>query len=117
MSAAYSNTVASEAIIENNRKPEQIGADLFDPCRVGSGFQRRRELVKVLKTLLIAGVVTAPFAAGAAEVTGAGATFPAPVYSKWAEAYKKESGIVLTYQPIGSGGGIRQIQNKPRTVG
>jgi phosphate transport system substrate-binding protein len=50
--------------------------------------------------------------ATAADITGAGATFPFPVYSKWAEAYKKETGIGLNYQSIGSGGGIRQIKAK-----
>jgi len=51
-------------------------------------------------------------AAVAAEITGAGATFPYPVYSKWAEAYKAKTGTGLNYQPIGSGGGIKQIEAK-----
>jgi phosphate transport system substrate-binding protein len=50
----------------------------------------------------------------AADITGAGATFPFPIYAKWAEAYKKETGVGLNYQSIGSGGGIRQI--RARTV-
>src|SRR5918993_4336937 len=50
--------------------------------------------------------------ASAADITGAGATFPFPVYSKWAEAYKKETGNGMNYQSIGSGGGIKQIQAK-----
>nr|WP_255616596.1 phosphate ABC transporter substrate-binding protein PstS [Microvirga puerhi] len=50
--------------------------------------------------------------AAAADITGAGATFPFPVYAKWAEAYKKETGNGLNYQSIGSGGGIKQIQAK-----
>ena len=48
----------------------------------------------------------------AADITGAGATFPFPVYSKWAEEYKKQTGTGLNYQSIGSGGGIRQITAK-----
>lgn len=48
--------------------------------------------------------------ARAADITGAGATFPFPVYAKWAEAYRKETGNGLNYQSIGSGGGIKQIQ-------
>ena len=48
----------------------------------------------------------------AVEITGAGATFPYPVYAKWAEAYKGKTGNELNYQSIGSGGGIKQIQNK-----
>jgi len=46
------------------------------------------------------------------EITGAGATFPAPVYSKWAEAYQKATGVKMNYQSIGSSGGIRQITAK-----
>jgi len=45
----------------------------------------------------------------AAEITGAGATFPYPVYAKWAQAYKSKTGIGMNYQSIGSGGGIKQI--------
>ena len=48
----------------------------------------------------------------AIDITGAGATFPYPIYAKWAEAYKAKTGNNLNYQSIGSGGGIRQIQNK-----
>src|SRR6266536_6224811 len=51
-------------------------------------------------------------AAGAAEISGAGATFPYPVYAKWAEAYKAKTGTSMNYQSIGSGGGIKQIQSK-----
>jgi phosphate transport system substrate-binding protein len=50
--------------------------------------------------------------ASAAEITGAGATFPYPVYAKWAEAYKDKTGVSLNYQSIGSGGGIKQINAK-----
>ncbi len=59
--------------------------------------------------LLCLFVATAAFAA---DITGAGATFPYPVYSKWAEAYKVKTGVGLNYQPIGSGGGIKQIEAK-----
>jgi phosphate transport system substrate-binding protein len=48
----------------------------------------------------------------AADITGAGATFPYPIYAKWADAYKKATGIGLNYQSIGSGGGIKQITSK-----
>jgi phosphate transport system substrate-binding protein len=50
--------------------------------------------------------------AAAADISGAGATFPAPVYAKWAEAYKAQTGVGLNYQAIGSGGGIKQIKAK-----
>lgn len=60
----------------------------------------------------LSGLTMGASSAQAAEVTGAGATFPYPVYSKWAEAYRAETGINVNYQSIGSGGGIRQITAK-----
>ena len=56
-------------------------------------------------------------AAQAADITGAGATFPYPIYAKWAEAYKKVTNVGLNYQSIGSSGGIRQIRAKTVTFG
>jgi len=53
-----------------------------------------------------------PAAALAVDITGAGATFPYPIYSKWADAYKKSTGTGMNYQSIGSGGGIKQITAK-----
>ena len=71
-----------------------------------------------IKTIVAAGLVAATTtAAFAADITGAGATFPFPIYSKWADAYKKETGNGLNYQSIGSGGGIKQIQAKTVTFG
>jgi len=70
-----------------------------------------------LKTIVVAGMVAASTSAFAADITGAGATFPFPIYSKWADAYKKETGNGLNYQSIGSGGGIKQIQAKTVTFG
>ncbi len=64
---------------------------------------------------LIAVAAYAP--ANAADISGAGATFPYPIYSKWADAYKKETGNGLNYQSIGSGGGIKQIKAKTVTFG
>ena len=55
--------------------------------------------------------------ASAADITGAGATFPYPIFAKWAEVYKKETGTGLNYQSIGSSGGIRQIRAKTVTFG
>jgi len=64
----------------------------------------------MLKTLVVAFAASAVgLAAVAANISGAGATFPAPVYNKWAETYKTQSGNALNYQAIGSGGGIKQI--------
>src|SRR3981081_1146648 len=65
-----------------------------------------------IATALGAGLIGLALAARAVDITGAGATFPYPIYAKWAEAYKAKSGNNLNYQSIGSGGGIRQIQNK-----
>ncbi|CCD88832.1 Phosphate-binding protein pstS precursor (PBP) [Bradyrhizobium sp. ORS 285] len=70
-----------------------------------------------VKALVAAGLVAASTSAFAADITGAGATFPFPIYSKWADAYKKETGNGLNYQSIGSGGGIKQIQAKTVTFG
>lgn len=68
---------------------------------------------------LVASIITvAAFGwAHAADITGAGATFPYPIYAKWAEAYKRETGTGLNYQSIGSSGGIRQINAKTVTFG
>src|SRR2546422_3075806 len=54
----------------------------------------------------------ASHAALAVDITGAGATFPYPIYAKWADAYKQKTGVGLNYQSIGSGGGIKQIISK-----
>lgn len=69
--------------------------------------------MKFLLTILTAFAVTAH----AADITGAGATFPYPIYSKWAEGYKKAAGVGLNYQSIGSSGGVRQINAKTVTFG
>lgn len=69
--------------------------------------------------LVAAGVLAAAafVPANAADISGAGASFPYPVYTKWADAYKKETGNGLNYQSIGSGGGIKQIKAKTVTFG
>jgi len=73
-------------------------------------------LSKIFKTLIVAISASAAFASvatvGAADLTGAGATFPYPIYAKWADAYKKASGNGLNYQSVGSGAGIKQIKSK-----
>ncbi len=71
------------------------------------------QIKRVLTSLIAAVGVAASFtAAHANDITGAGATFPYPIYAKWAEAYKKSTGVGLNYQSIGSGGGIKQIKAK-----
>ena len=62
-------------------------------------------------TLAGAALVVAT-AASAQDVTGAGASFPAPVYAKWADAYNKATGARINYQSVGSGAGIKQIRAK-----
>jgi phosphate transport system substrate-binding protein len=75
--------------------------------------------VKLIHTFAAAGFIAAAsmLPAAGADISGAGATFPYPLYAKWADAYKKETGVGLNYQSIGSGGGIKQIQNKTVTFG
>ncbi|MFD2365742.1 phosphate ABC transporter substrate-binding protein PstS [Pseudoduganella sp. GCM10020061] len=67
-----------------------------------------------IKQLVISAVVSAiaMSSAAAADITGAGATFPYPIYAKWAENYKKVTGTGMNYQPVGSGAGIKQIKAK-----
>src|SRR5579864_4454150 len=71
-----------------------------------------------MKAIVAAGLVAAStLPARALDISGAGATFPYPIYAKWADAYKKETGNGMNYQSIGSGGGIKQIQSKTVTFG
>jgi phosphate transport system substrate-binding protein len=64
------------------------------------------------QALVLASAAAFSFAVHAGDITGAGATFPYPIYAKWADAYRKQTGIGLNYQSIGSGGGIKQITAK-----
>ena len=76
-------------------------------------------LFRSFGTTLLALVAAAGLASAAlaVEISGAGATFPFPIYAKWASAYKAVSGNGLNYQSIGSGGGIKQIESKTVTFG
>ena len=73
-----------------------------------------RNVMIAVATLATTAVVTSALAA---DISGAGATFPYPIYAKWAAAYKGVSGVGLNYQSIGSGGGIAQIKAKTVTFG
>jgi phosphate transport system substrate-binding protein len=75
--------------------------------------------MKRLQRIVIAAASLLSLAAVAvgADISGAGATFPYPIYAKWADAYKKLTGVGLNYQSIGSGGGIKQIKAKTVTFG
>ena len=72
------------------------------------------DYMKKLLAILLAAVT---FAATAQDITGAGATFPAPLYSKWASEYNKAIGVRINYQSVGSGAGIKQIEAKTVTFG
>ncbi len=76
------------------------------------------QLKTVFRSALVAGMaVAASVSVHAQEITGAGATFPFPIYAKWADAYKKESGVGMNYQSIGSGAGVKQIMSKTVVFG
>jgi phosphate transport system substrate-binding protein len=67
---------------------------------------------RTLLSLAVVSISTWAATAGAQEITGAGASFPAPIYAKWASDYNKATGVKVNYQSIGSGGGIKQIDSK-----
>ena len=69
-------------------------------------------LHRLLGSIVLSAALLSIGVANAIDITGAGATFPYPIYAKWAEAYKTQNGTGLNYQSIGSGGGIKQIQAK-----
>jgi phosphate transport system substrate-binding protein len=76
-----------------------------------------RKLTRSLTAGMAAAAMALAATAHAVDITGAGATFPYPIYAKWAEAYNAKTGVKLNYQSIGSGGGIKQIQNKTVNFG
>ena len=76
-----------------------------------SFFNPKRMLVAATTAVALVSV------AQAVDISGAGATFPTPIYSKWADAYKKQTGVGMNYQSIGSGGGIKQIKARTVTFG
>jgi phosphate transport system substrate-binding protein len=67
---------------------------------------------RTLSLIATFSLTTFAASAGAQDVTGAGATFPAPIYAKWADAYYKATGVKANYQSVGSGAGIKQIKSK-----
>jgi phosphate transport system substrate-binding protein len=116
--------VAQEyATTSNHRRSNQRRNDISRGCKPASaGFfvgSKQERALKLFRTLTAVSVVAAAaiVPAVAADISGAGATFPYPIYAKWADAYKKETGVGLNYQSIGSGGGIKQIQAKTVTFG
>ena len=73
---------------------------------------RSRLVTCLVAAVLIAAGLVAAAPARATDISGAGATFPYPIYAKWADAYKTKTGVGMNYQSIGSGGGIKQIKAK-----
>ena len=73
--------------------------------------------MKSMKCMVAAVALSVTAVAAATDISGAGATFPYPIYAKWADAYKTKTGVGLNYQSIGSGGGIKQIKAKTVTFG
>src|SRR5579872_6524121 len=76
----------------------------------GRSVQENTMLKRIAAGIAGLAIAAVGVAAIAANISGAGATFPAPVYQKWAEAYRAATGNQLNYQGIGSGGGIKQIE-------
>lgn len=71
------------------------------------------QLHRLLKAIPVSTTIALAFSCvSAAEITGAGATFPYPIYARWAQDYKNATGISLNYQSVGSGAGIKQIKSK-----
>src|SRR6185312_6129957 len=113
---------ALESVFDSNSGRPRIGRT-FRRREAGSLVRVGREHgeipMKHWTAFAAAGVVAlalhAP--ASAADISGAGATFPYPIYAKWADAYKKQTGNGLNYQSIGSGGGIKQITARTVTFG
>src|SRR5260370_12309840 len=94
--------------------PMNAGVNGLRPIRVGPPSLRWSKTLHPYRFVLLgcgAGGGLC-FAARAAEINGAGATFPYPIYAKWAEAYAAKTGLKMNYQSIGSGGGIKQITEK-----
>src|SRR3954464_2117569 len=75
------------------------------------------KLLSVRRMLVAAATLSLAVTAQATDISGAGATFPYPIYAKWADAYKTQTGVGLNYQSIGSGGGVKQIKAKTVTFG
>src|SRR5512139_1418633 len=86
----------------------------FPPfCNFSGGFMQGVHFPKphlLIASAIVLGLMSQ--VGSAADITGAGATFPYPIYAKWAEAYKQKTGVGMNYQSIGSGGGIKQITAK-----
>src|SRR5512144_3139555 len=75
-----------------------------------TGETQMNRLNHLLRSIGLSAALLSAGTAVAVDITGAGATFPYPIYAKWAETYKAKTGVGMNYQSIGSGGGIAQIK-------
>ena len=119
----------SEAMHFSKQVSKQVSASVnagagmsvhhLSEMRLNSRFSVRSGWVALVRLVQCAVLFSFVSVSGvsAAEITGAGATFPYPVYAKWAESYKKVSGVSVNYQSIGSGAGIKQIKAKTVNFG
>ncbi len=94
-------------------RPPSKGGPLYTSLK--GQTMMMKTFLRVASVAAVATLAAAPVRA--ADISGAGATFPYPIYAKWADTYKKETGNGLNYQSIGSGGGIKQIKARTVTFG
>src|SRR4051794_7140755 len=87
--------------------------------RPGNLLPKQERALQFFRTFTAAGLIAAAAIAPAvaADISGAGSSFAYPIYAKWMEAYKQETGIGVDYRSVGSADGIRQVQNKQITFG
>src|SRR6266568_4380250 len=109
-------------VVNHTPATNNASTPAVDPTHVGLKLfvsNKQERALKLFRTLTAAGFIAAAAIgpAIAVDISGAGATFPYPVYAKWADTYKKETNVGLNYQSIGSGGGIKQIKAKTVTFG
>jgi phosphate transport system substrate-binding protein len=104
--------------VRHSASPQRGAKVDVDPPSAALEILHRSRIVNHLRAITVVGVLAATvLPAAAVEISGAGATFPYPIYAKWADDYKKETGVGLNYQSIGSGGGIKQIVARTVTFG
>jgi hypothetical protein len=104
-------------VIADTLRPRRRKRDVRQTGRIDAADDLTEIILDRIVVLVTAAAGAKSTRATATTITGAGATFPFPIYSKWADAYKKETGIGLNYQSIGSGAGIKQIQAKKVAFG
>src|SRR6266404_122149 len=107
-------------VTPTNRAGATTALGFAGATRFAYPWRHQVQIVRTLSQAVIAlGTLAAAstYPAAAIDISGAGATFPYPIYAKWADSYKKETGNGLNYQSIGSGGGIKQIQAKTVVFG